>query len=65
MAAAAVNPDPQARADQLEEAERVFLADLPIIPIYHYRNTTMVSTKVQGVVENVLGFHLSRYISKS
>ncbi len=65
MAAAGVNPDPAARADQLEEAERIFLADLPIIPIYHYRNTTMVSTKIQGVIENVLGFHLSRYISKS
>ncbi len=64
MAAAAVNPDPAARADQLEKAERIFLADLPIIPIYHYRNTTMVSQKVEGVVENVLGFHLTRYISK-
>ncbi len=64
MAAAGVNPDPAARADQLEEAERVFLADLPLIPIYHYRNQKMVSPKLQGVVENVMGFNLSRYISK-
>jgi oligopeptide transport system substrate-binding protein len=64
MAAAAVNPDAAARQDQLEEAEKVFLADLPLIPIYHYRDVKMVSTKVHGYVDNVMGFHLTRYLSK-
>jgi oligopeptide transport system substrate-binding protein len=64
MAAAAVNPDPVARDKQLEDAEKVFLADLPLIPIYHYRDVKMVSTKVHGYVDNVMGFHLTRYLSK-
>jgi oligopeptide transport system substrate-binding protein len=64
MAAAGVNPDAAARQDQLEEAERVFLADMPLIPIYHYRDVKMVSTKIHGYVDNVMGFHLTRYLSK-
>jgi oligopeptide transport system substrate-binding protein len=63
MNAASVNPDPAARQNQLEEAESVFLADMPMLPIYHYRNVKMVSPKVEGVVENVMGFNLSRYMS--
>jgi len=61
--AASVNPDPAARQKQLEEAERIFLTDLPIIPIYHYRNLNMISTKVKGWVPNVMGFNLTRYLS--
>jgi len=61
--AASLNPDPAARQKQLEEAERIFLTDLPIIPIYHYRNLNMISTKVKGWVPNVMGFNLTRYLS--
>ncbi len=64
LAAAAVNPDPESRSRQLERAEAILLADLPIIPIYHYRNLKMVSPALSGIDENVMGFHLTRYIAR-
>jgi ABC-type oligopeptide transport system substrate-binding subunit len=42
----------------------MLLADLPIIPIYHYGGAMLVSRSVRGVVDNPTGFHLTRYISK-
>ena len=47
----------------LEKAEGIFLADLPIIPILHYKTKHMVSPKVQGWAYNNLDFHLGRYMS--
>jgi oligopeptide transport system substrate-binding protein len=64
IAAAVVDPDLRTRNERLARAEEVLLADLPIIPIYHYGGATLVSRKVDGVVENSTGFHLTRYISK-
>jgi oligopeptide transport system substrate-binding protein len=48
---------------QLNEAEKVFLNDLPLIPIYHYTSQHMVSPKVTGWEFNILDFHLGRYMS--
>jgi len=56
-------PDPKARMADLEKAEQIFLADLPIIPILHYKTKHMVSKKVQGWAYNNLDFHLGRYMS--
>lgn len=55
--------DPEARMKKLQEAEQVFLNDLPIIPIYHYTTKHMVSPKVKGWEFNILDFHLGRYMS--
>jgi oligopeptide transport system substrate-binding protein len=55
--------DPKARMADLEKAEGIFLADLPIIPILHYKTKHMVSKKVQGWAYNNLDFHLGRYMS--
>ena len=63
MAEASVTPDPAARAKLLEQAEAIFLSDLPLIPLYHYTKPNMVSTKVEGWKDNLLGFHLTRYLS--
>ena len=41
--------DPKARMASLEKAEKIFLADLPIIPILHYKTKHMVSKKVAGL----------------
>ena len=55
--------DPKARMASLEKAEQIFLADLPIIPILHYKTKHMVSKKVAGWAYNNLDFHLGRYMS--
>lgn len=55
--------DPKARMAALEKSEQIFLNDLPIIPILHYKTKHMVSKKVQGWVYNNLDFHLGRYMS--
>ena len=56
-------PDPKGRMQQLETAEKIFLSELPIIPILHYKTKHMVSKRVQGWAYNNLDFHLGRYMS--
>jgi oligopeptide transport system substrate-binding protein len=63
MKKASVTANPQERNKILHDAEQVFLNDLPIIPIYHYTNNYLVADKVQGWVDNVLGYQLTRYLS--
>ena len=63
MAQAAKEGNAEKRQNLLHQAEEVFLADLPLIPIYHYTNKYLVSDRVEGWVENVLGYNLSRYLS--
>ncbi len=41
--------DPQKRAAELEHAERVLLADMPIIPIYFYVKSRLVKPWVGGL----------------
>jgi len=55
--------DPAKRMKMLEQAEAIFLKDLPIIPIYHYTTKHMVSPKLKGWEFNVLDFHLARDMS--
>ncbi len=55
--------DPKARMADLEKSEEIFLNDLPIIPILHYKTKHMVSKKLQGWAYNNLDFHLGRYMS--
>lgn len=57
--------DRAARMDQLERAEAMMLADLPVVPLYHYVNKRLVSRKVEGWRVNVLGYVLSQWLSKA
>jgi oligopeptide transport system substrate-binding protein len=63
MDAAVAETDPAKRAQILAQAEQLFLADQPIIPIYFYTSKRMLSTKVKGWQDNVLDNHLSRWLS--
>ncbi len=47
----------------LEEAERVLLADHPVIPIYFYVSKHLVSPQVRGWGDNVLDYHYSQHLS--
>ncbi|MGD9744179.1 MAG: peptide ABC transporter substrate-binding protein [Dongiaceae bacterium] len=60
---AAVTAEPAARMTLLEEAEKLFLADNALIPIYHYTTQHMLSPKLAGWEFNILDVHLGRYMS--
>lgn len=60
---AGVEKDMAKRKTMLEEAERIFVADLPAIPIYHYTTKHMVKPYVDGWVDNILDYHPSRWLS--
>lgn len=51
------------RFELLQQAEKVFLDDVGLIPIYHYTSQHMISPKVAGWEFNILDIHLSRYLS--
>jgi oligopeptide transport system substrate-binding protein len=60
---AANQTDPTRRRFFLEEADRVLLADHPVIPIYFYVSKHLVSPHVRGWGDNVLDYHYSQYLS--
>lgn len=39
----------------LYDAHKIFMADMPVIPIYHYNDTMLVKAKVKGWSRSVLG----------
>ena len=47
----------------LEEAERLLLADHPVIPLYFYVSKHLVSPEVKGWGDNVLDYHYSQHLS--
>lgn len=55
--------DLEKRGDLLEEAERILLEDLPIIPLYFYVKARMVKPWVQGYEPNIMDHHLHKYFS--
>jgi oligopeptide transport system substrate-binding protein len=48
------------RAELLEQAERVMLADMPIIPLYYYVSQHMVKPWVRGFSDNVMDHDLHK-----
>jgi ABC-type oligopeptide transport system substrate-binding subunit len=60
---AASQTDPGRRRLYLEEAERVLLADHPVIPLYFYVSKHLVSDEVRGWGDNVLDYHYSQHLS--
>ena len=59
---AAITQDASKRQHLMEQAEKIFLDDHVIIPIYHYVTKALVKKNVSGFEDNVLGFHLTRYL---
>ncbi|HHQ15066.1 MAG TPA: peptide ABC transporter substrate-binding protein [Chromatiales bacterium] len=59
---AAIEPDPVRRAELMQQAERVLLRDLPIIPIYFYVSKHLVKPWVGGFVPNVMDHHQSKHL---
>lgn len=63
MQRAAAQVDPDRRRLYLEEAERVLLADHPVIPLYFYVSKHLVKPEVVGWGDNVLDYHYSQHLS--
>lgn len=63
MEQAAAQLDPKRRQRYLEQAERVLLADHPVIPLYFYVSKHLVSPRVVGWEDNVLDYHYSQHLS--
>ncbi len=56
--------DQELRMEQLRKAEALMLNDLPLTPVFHYVSRRLVSKDVIGWKNNVLGFVLTRWLSK-
>ena len=58
--------DLAARARLLEEAERVLLADMPVLPIYFYVRQRLIQPWVGGFVPNIMDhqYHNNYYVLK-
>ncbi|THB78595.1 MAG: peptide ABC transporter substrate-binding protein [Desulfobulbaceae bacterium] len=63
MLEAEVTSDLQKRSELMLKAESLAMRDQPVIPIYHYVSKNLVSTKVQGFVDNPQDIHRWRYVS--
>ena len=50
------------RAELLQQAERMMLADHPLIPLYFYVSKHMVSPRIRGWQPHVLDYHPSRHL---
>ncbi len=53
---------PQERMHALQEAEQILLDDAPVLPLYTYVNTGMLSQRVKGWDPNLLDLHPLKYI---
>jgi oligopeptide transport system substrate-binding protein len=60
LRSAARQQDGIARSALLEEAERVMLADHPLIPLYFYVNKHLVKPEVEGWYDNVMNVVYSK-----
>ena len=63
MRDAAAQTDLHKRRLYLEEAERVLLREHPVIPLYYYVSSHLVSPRVQGWGDNILDYHYSQHLS--
>ena len=54
--------DANERAEYLQQAERVFLDEYAIIPIYHFATKSLVSDRVRGVEFNIRDVHPTRFL---
>jgi oligopeptide transport system substrate-binding protein len=52
--------DPADRRAKLEHAERIMLADMPILPIYFYVSQHLVKPWLGGYVPNILDHHAAK-----
>jgi oligopeptide transport system substrate-binding protein len=60
LARSRAEPDPAARAALLADAERVMLADVPLIPLFFYVSKHLVAERVAGWYDNPMNVTYSK-----
>ncbi|MGQ9662727.1 MAG: peptide ABC transporter substrate-binding protein [Kiritimatiellia bacterium] len=60
--AAAREPDRNLRFELFQEAERILMEAVPIIPLYFYRSKALVHPSVQGWHSNILDHHPFKFV---
>jgi oligopeptide transport system substrate-binding protein len=60
---AMATPDPAQRRALMEQAERIMLADHPVLPLYFYVNKHLVKPWVRGWSDNVMNIQYSRKLA--
>nr|WP_286009697.1 peptide ABC transporter substrate-binding protein [Salinicola sp. S1-1-2] len=55
--------DPGQRAELMQQAESLALADYPLTPIYTYSSRNLVNPALEGWHDNALDMHASRWVS--
>jgi oligopeptide transport system substrate-binding protein len=63
LARAAATLDPAQRLSLLQEAEKIMLDDVPLIPLYFYVSKHLVKPRVRGWRDNALDIHLTRHLA--
>ncbi len=63
MDQADVETDAAKRNDLMRQAEAIAMAEMPNIPIYYYVSKNLVSSRVQGYVDNTKDIHRTRFMS--
>jgi oligopeptide transport system substrate-binding protein len=51
------------RAQLLQQAEALFMRDLPFIPLMYYGSMNLVSDTVSGFEDNLQNIHPTRWMS--
>lgn len=62
MKAAEAETNAEKRAELMQSAEKLLLAEMPLIPVFYYTTQHLVSDKVVGWQDNVMDIHPSRYL---
>jgi len=65
LARAAIEADPGRRRALLQNAERVMMADQPVIPLYFYVAKHLVSARVTGWRDNSMNVVYSKQLAKN
>ncbi|HYE51576.1 MAG TPA: peptide ABC transporter substrate-binding protein [Azospirillaceae bacterium] len=61
--AANLSQDPEKRRDLMQQAEKLAMEDVPVMPLYFYVSKHMVSPKVEGWHDDIQDMHPSRWLS--
>jgi len=59
---AAQQRDPAQREQTLQQAERLMLGDMPVLPIYFYVSHRLIKPYVKGWQANIMDHHATRYL---
>ena len=65
MKQAEIELNAEKRIDLMQQAEKILLSEMPLIPIYYYTTQHLLNPELKGWEDNVMDIHPSRYLSKS